>query len=83
MLQLLGGARSWTAKDLDVNYNTALTLGRQQRNHPSVIFYSWSDKTPGAAQEAGVIKGMKDADFDIPLTASAEYKSTPRSARRA
>jgi exo-1,4-beta-D-glucosaminidase len=67
---------SWTAKDLDVNYNTALSLGRQQRNHPSVIFYSWSDNTPGAAQEAGVIKGMKDADFDIPLTASAEYKST-------
>ena len=67
---------SWTAKDLDVNYNTALTLGRQQRNHPSVIFYSWSDETPGAAQEAGVIKGMKDADFDIPITASAEYKST-------
>jgi len=68
---------SWTAKDLDVNYNTALTLGRQQRNHPSVVFYSWSDETPGAAQEAGVIKGMKDADFDIPLMASAEYKSTP------
>ena len=41
-----------------------------------MIFYSWSDETPGAAQEAGVIKGMKDADFDIPITASAEYKST-------
>ncbi|WP_053225655.1 glycoside hydrolase family 2 protein [Solirubrobacter soli] len=67
---------SWTAKDLDVNYNTALTLGRQQRNHPSVIFFSWSDEAPGAQQEAGVIKGMKDADFDIPITASAEYKST-------
>src|SRR3954453_19691928 len=64
---------SWTAKDLDVNYNTALTLGRQQRNHPSVIFYSWSDEAPGAAQEAGVIKGMKDADFDIPIMAQAEY----------
>ena len=43
----------WTAKDQETNYKTALTLGRQQRNHPSVIFYSWSDNTPTAAQEAG------------------------------
>ena len=66
----------WTAKDQDVNYQTALTLGRQQRDHPSVVFYSWSDNTPTAAQEQGVIRGMRDADFDIPLMASAEYKST-------
>jgi len=66
----------WTAKDQETNYKTALALGRQQRNHPSVIFYSWSDNTPTAAQEQGVIQGMKDSDFDIPLTASAEYKST-------
>ncbi|WP_081686186.1 glycoside hydrolase family 2 protein [Candidatus Solirubrobacter pratensis] len=67
---------SWTAKDQETNYRTALTLGRQQRDHPSVIFWSWSDNTPAPAQEAGAIQGFKDADFDIPLIASAEYKST-------
>ncbi len=70
---------SWSEKDHDTNYRTALTLGRQQRNHPSVIFWSWSDEVPSARQEEGARKGFADADFDIPLMASAEYKSTPLS----
>ena len=68
---------SWSEKDHDTNYRTALTLGRQQRNHPSVIFWSWSDETPSTRQEQGARQGFADADFDIPLMASAEYKSTP------
>ncbi len=67
---------SWTAKDQQTNYGTALTIGRQQRNHPSVVFWSWSDNTPTAAQEAGVRQGFADSDFTVPLIASAEYKST-------
>ena len=68
---------SWTEKDHETNYRAALTLGRQQRNHPSVIFWSWSDEAPSARQEQGAKQGFADADFDIPLMASAEYKSTP------
>ena len=69
-------AEDWSEKDHETNYRTALTLGRQQRNHPSVIFWSWSDNVPSQRQEAGVIRGFADADFDIPVMASAEYKST-------
>ena len=68
---------SWTDKDHQTNYLTALALGRQQRNHPSVAFFSWSDNVPSAREEAGARQGFADADFDIPLMASAEYKSTP------
>jgi exo-1,4-beta-D-glucosaminidase len=69
----------WTDKDHETNYRTALTLGRQQRNHPSVVFFSWSDEVPSAREEAGARQGFADSDFDIPLMASAEYKSTPTS----
>jgi len=70
-------ADSWSAKDHETNYRSALTLGRQQRNHPSVVFWSWSDNVPSPDQERGVLQGFADADFDIPVMASAEYKSTP------
>jgi exo-1,4-beta-D-glucosaminidase len=70
-------ASRWSEKDHETNYRTALTLGRQQRNHPSVIFWSWSDNVPSARQESGVLQGFADADFDVPVMASAEYKSTP------
>jgi exo-1,4-beta-D-glucosaminidase len=70
-------ASQWTEKDHETNYRTALTLGRQQRNHPSVIFWSWSDNVPSERQEAGVLQGFAETDFDIPVMASAEYKSTP------
>ena len=70
-------ASRWTEKDQETNYRTALALGRQQRNHPSVVFFSWSDNVPSASQEAGVLKGFAETDFDVPVMASAEYKSTP------
>lgn len=66
----------WTEKDHETNYRSALALGRQQRNHPSVIFYSWSDEVPSERQEAGVLQGFRETDFDIPVMASAEYKTT-------
>jgi exo-1,4-beta-D-glucosaminidase len=69
-------AANWTEKDHETNYRTALTLGRHQRNHPSVVIYSWSDEVPSVRQEEGVIRGFREADFDVPLMASAEYKTT-------
>ena len=70
-------ASRWTEKDQETNHGTAVALGRQQRNHPSVVFFSWSDNVPSASQEAGVLKGFAETDFDVPVMASAEYKSTP------
>ena len=68
---------SWGTDEHTVNYNSALTLGRQQRNHPSVVFWSWSDEQPVSQQEAEVRMGFADSEFNVPLIASAEYRSTP------
>ena len=70
-------ADSWSEKDHETNYQSALTLGRRLRNHPSVVMWSWSDNVPSALQEAGALQGFAEADFDVPVMASAEYKSTP------
>ncbi|MEV4760002.1 beta-mannosidase [Micromonospora sp. NPDC049559] len=67
----------WSEKDHETNYRSALTLGRQQRNHPSVVFWGWSDNVPSPQQESGVLQGFAEVDFHIPVMASAEYKSTP------
>jgi exo-1,4-beta-D-glucosaminidase len=57
---------------------SALTIGQNLRNHPSVLNFSWSDNNPTRRQEAVSLQGFQQADFQDPLIASAEYKSTPR-----
>ena len=57
-----------------VLYNSALTIGQNLRNHPSVLNFSWSDDNPTPRQEAVSLKGFHQADFQDPLIASAEYK---------
>src|SRR5262249_24045066 len=49
------------------------------RNRPSVFSFQWSDNQPTSQQESASITGFTAADFypQIPLIASAEYKSTP------
>jgi exo-1,4-beta-D-glucosaminidase len=66
-----------TPQQLDVLYRSALRLGQDLRNHPSTLNMSWSDNQPAAAQEEQTLKGLADADFQDPIIASAEYKSTP------
>jgi exo-1,4-beta-D-glucosaminidase len=66
-----------TPQQLDVLYRSALRLGQDLRNHPSTLNMSWSDNQPRAAQEEQTLKGLADADFQEPIIASAEYKSTP------
>ncbi|MGN6681943.1 MAG: glycosyl hydrolase 2 galactose-binding domain-containing protein [Streptosporangiaceae bacterium] len=66
-----------TDKQLDVLYRSALRIGQDLRNHPSTLNMSWSDNQPRPAQEVQSLKGFADADFQDPIIASAEYKSTP------
>src|SRR6185437_15067428 len=57
---------------------SALTIGQNLRNHPSVLNFSWSDNQPTRRQEAVSLQGFRQADFQDPLIASAEYKSSPQ-----
>jgi exo-1,4-beta-D-glucosaminidase len=67
-----------TNHDFKVLYNSARTIGENLRNHPSVLNFSWSDNKPTPHQETVSLQGFRQADFQDPLIASAEYKSTPR-----
>jgi exo-1,4-beta-D-glucosaminidase len=72
----VGGSLS--AAQVAVLQNTALTTGQNARNHPSVFTVSWSDNAPSAAQETATLTGFQQADFTVPVIASAEYKSTSK-----
>jgi exo-1,4-beta-D-glucosaminidase len=65
-----------TPQDYNVLYLSALTIGQQLRNHPSVLNFSWSDNNPIPKQEQVSLDGFNQADFKEPLIASAEYKSS-------
>ncbi len=69
---------SLTQAQLNVLQNSALPIGTNLRNHPSVFSFQWSDNQPSAQQEQVSITGFTQADFypQTPLIASAEYKST-------
>ncbi len=56
---------------------SALTLGQDLRNHPSVFSFQWSDNAPTATQESVSLAGFSQADFQDPLISSAEYNSSP------
>jgi exo-1,4-beta-D-glucosaminidase len=64
--------------DFDILGLSALTIGQNLRNHPSVLNFSWSDNQPTRRQEAVSLQGFQQADFQDPLIASAEYKSSPQ-----
>jgi exo-1,4-beta-D-glucosaminidase len=66
-----------TTHDYAVLRLSALTIGRRLRNHPSIINFSWSDNTPTPRQAAVSVAAFRQADFQEPLIASAEYKSAP------
>jgi exo-1,4-beta-D-glucosaminidase len=68
-----------TQHDYDVYRLSALTIGQNLRNHPSVINFSWSDNAPSPQQEQVALTGFAQADFypQDPLISSAEYNSSP------
>ena len=66
---------TFTAHDFVVLADSALTIGQNLRNHPSVLNFSWSDDSPTPKQEAVSTAAFAHADFQDPLIASAEYNS--------
>jgi hypothetical protein len=76
--QLADNGKGVSFRDYQVLGASALSIGAQLRNHPSVMNFSWSDNAPTPRQEAVSLRGFRGADFQEPLIASAEYKSTAR-----
>ena len=66
-----------SSQDFKVLANSALTIGQNLRNHPSVMNFSWSDNNPTSRQETVSLDAFKRAGFQDPLIASAEYKTDP------
>jgi exo-1,4-beta-D-glucosaminidase len=62
---------------LTVATNSALTIGENQVDHPSVVTFSWSDNAPGTADESDTLAAFRTADFDVPVVSSAEENSSP------
>jgi exo-1,4-beta-D-glucosaminidase len=64
--------------DFKIMRLSALTIGQELRNHPSVDSFQWSDNQPTRKQEAVSLAAFHQADFQQPLIASAEYKASPK-----
>jgi len=67
-----------TGADFKIMQNSALTIGQNLRNHPSVFSFQWSDEPPTARQESVSLAAFSRADFTGPIISSAEYNSSPR-----
>ncbi|MFB9690797.1 glycosyl hydrolase 2 galactose-binding domain-containing protein [Amycolatopsis plumensis] len=70
-------ASTLTERDYRIMHDSAYTIAQRERNHPSVFNYGWSDNEPVPRQESETLKAFAEADFQVPVIASAEYKSTP------
>ena len=57
---------------------SARTIGENERDHPSVFTFSWSDNAPSASTEKAELAGFRAADFSQPIISSAEYNSSPQ-----
>jgi len=68
--------RGVTSQDYHVMYESALTIGEQLRDHPSVMNFSWSDNNPIPEQEAVSDAGFSQSGFQDPIISSAEYNSS-------
>jgi exo-1,4-beta-D-glucosaminidase len=65
-----------TSADFAVMQNSALTIGQNLRNHPSVFSFQWSDLAPTTQQESVTLSALQQADFTDPVISSAEYRSS-------
>ncbi|HTJ70114.1 MAG TPA: beta-mannosidase [Actinospica sp.] len=60
---------------LTVATNSALAIGQNEVEHPSVVTFSWSDNAPDSADAKDTLAAFAQADFDVPVVASAEENS--------
>ncbi len=75
--QLPGSGQGVTRADYRLLRRSALTIGQDLRNNPSVFSFQWSDNPPIPRQEAVSLAAFRQADFDDPVISSAEYNSSP------
>jgi exo-1,4-beta-D-glucosaminidase len=64
--------------DFKIMALSALTIGQNLRNHPSVFSFQWSDAQPTPKQEAVSLAAFHRADFQDPIISSAEYNRSPK-----
>jgi exo-1,4-beta-D-glucosaminidase len=74
----LQSSKLTSAADYQILRNSALTIGQELRNHPSVFSFQWSDQPPLPKQESVTLAALAQADFDDPVISSAEYNSSPK-----
>jgi exo-1,4-beta-D-glucosaminidase len=67
-----------TTADFQIMQNSALTIGQNLRNHPSVFSFQWSDLPPTTQQESVSLSALAQADFTDPVISSAEYNTSPQ-----
>jgi exo-1,4-beta-D-glucosaminidase len=70
--------RLTTPADFKIMRLSALTIGQNLRNHPSVFSFQWSDAQPTRRQEAVSLAAFRQADFQDPIISSAEYNRSPQ-----
>ena len=75
--QLPFSGRGVTRADYRLLRRSALTIGQDLRNNPSVFSFQWSDNAPIPRQESVSLAAFRQADFDDPVISSAEYNSSP------
>jgi exo-1,4-beta-D-glucosaminidase len=64
--------------DYQVMADSALAIGQDLRDHPSVFSFQWSDQPPTARQEAVTLTALRQAGFADPVISSAEYNTSPQ-----
>ena len=57
---------------------SALTIGQELRDRPSVFSFQWSDDPPVPKQETVSLAAFAQAGFTDPLISSAEYNTSPK-----
>jgi exo-1,4-beta-D-glucosaminidase len=64
--------------DFKIIQLSALTLGQELRDHPSVFSFQWSDDQPIPRQETVSLAAFAQAGFTGPFISSAEYNASPK-----
>jgi exo-1,4-beta-D-glucosaminidase len=67
-----------SAADYKIIRLSALTIGQELRNNPSVFSFQWSDDQPLPKQETVSLAAFGQAGFQAPLISSAEYTTSPK-----
>jgi exo-1,4-beta-D-glucosaminidase len=65
-----------TPQQVRILRRSAISVAQRLRDHPSVFTFQWSDQNPTDKQEAVTLAAFRAQNFDVPVLASAEYKSS-------